>query len=112
MSVGKSSSDHKGLGFKGEHSNSKIIFVKNSVSNSFAETSADVATQKPYIAIQNKIASPSQVTGNRANVVTHGYHVAHITNQQHLIRQVSMVSLFQLVTFVELKVISDLGVLL
>ena len=71
LSVGKSSSDHKGLGFEGEHSNSKTVFVKSSVSNSFAGTSADVVTQKPYVTTQNKIASPSQVTGNRADVATY-----------------------------------------
>ncbi|PON71349.1 hypothetical protein PanWU01x14_074890, partial [Parasponia andersonii] len=64
LTIGKSSSDHKGLEFKGEHSNSKTVFVKSSVSNSGVGTSIDVAPQ-------NKIASPSQVTGNRVDVATH-----------------------------------------
>ncbi|PON99959.1 hypothetical protein TorRG33x02_043770, partial [Trema orientale] len=71
LSVGKSSSDHKGLRFEGEHSNSKTVFVKSSVSNSFAGTGADVVTQKLYVTTHNKIASPSQVTGNRADVATY-----------------------------------------
>ena len=69
LSVGKSSSDHKGLVFKGEHSKSKTVFVKSSVSNSGAGTSIDVAIQKPYVTTQNKITSP--VIGNRTDVATH-----------------------------------------
>ncbi|PON99332.1 hypothetical protein TorRG33x02_048750 [Trema orientale] len=82
LSVGKTSSDHKGLGFKGEHSNSKTVFVKNSVSNFGAGTSADVATQKSYVAIQNKITSP--VIGNRANVATHQKSAASGSTEKHL----------------------------